>query len=162
MVTSKNLALLGMLGLLHWFFGNLYEAVVLSPNWVVDSTLQLERLHGLFERTSPTAYFVPITQLGTLLAWGAHALNRHPEAATDFRRASAFAASATALNAYIVATIVTLLFGADFRLHSEAELHSLCVRWNILNGLRLVLTAATLAYLFAAFRKLDARREVSA
>jgi hypothetical protein len=162
MVSSKRLALLGLLGLLHWFFGNLYEAIVFSPNWVVESTLQLERMHGIFERTSPTLYFVPITQVGTVLVWAAHAINGDREATADFRRATAFALLATALNAYIVATIVTILFGSDFRLHSDAELHSLCVRWNILNGVRLALTAATLVCLFTAFRKLDRKAPAAA
>lgn len=43
-----------LLGYLHWFFGNLYEAVVFSPNWVLNSPAQMERLHGFFVATSPT------------------------------------------------------------------------------------------------------------
>lgn len=33
-IVSKGLTLLALLALLHWFFGNLYEAVVISPNAV--------------------------------------------------------------------------------------------------------------------------------
>jgi hypothetical protein len=144
-----------LLGMLHWFFGNLYEAIVVSPNWVLDSPTQLDRLHGLFARSSPTLYFVPISFLAPALAWAAHVKNHAPSAAADFRRASLFAALVTALNAFIVTTIVTVLFGDDYRAHSDTALHALCVRWNVLNALRMLFSAATAFWLFAAFRKLD-------
>src|SRR5690242_9538153 len=40
-----------VLGLAYWFFGNLYEAVVFSPNWVVDSAAQIDRLNAFFVNT---------------------------------------------------------------------------------------------------------------
>jgi hypothetical protein len=155
MVATRTLVLLSLLGMLHWLFGNLYEAIVFSPNWVLDSPAQLDRMHALFARTSPTAYFVPISFLAPVLAWIAHLGNREESAARHFRRASAFAFLASALNAFIVVTIVTVLFGEDYRAHSDVELHALCVRWNLLNAVRMVLSAASAFYLFAAFRKLD-------
>jgi hypothetical protein len=159
MVSSKTLTLLALLGLLHWLFGNLYEAVVFSPNWVVDSATQLDRMHGLFIRTSPTMYFVPVSQLATLVAWAAHLMNREPSPARDFRRASLTLILATALNGFIVAKVVTKLFGADYRSRSDAELHALCVQWNVLNGVRMAFTAAAVFWLFSAFRKLDRASE---
>lgn len=40
----------------------------------------------------------------------------------------------------------------------EADVvHALCVRWNVLNAVRMALTAATVGWLFAAFRRLDGR-----
>jgi hypothetical protein len=152
---SKTLAIAGLLGMLHWLFGNLYETIVIAPNWVVDSTAQLDRLHGFFTRTTPTAYFVPISLLAPMLIWAAHALNRVPAATPAFRRASAFALLAAAHNAFIVITIVTVRFGDDYRARSDAELHALCVRWNVLNSVRMALTAATVLWIFAAFRTLD-------
>ncbi len=152
---SKRLTLVAVLALLHWLFGNLYEAVVISPNWVVQSTEKLDHLHGFFVRTSPTAYFVPISLVAPVLVWIAHFLNTHAPARSDFRRASALGIVLATLNAFIVGTIVMVIFGADYRTHSEAELHALCVRWNILNAVRMALTAATAFCAFAAFRKLD-------
>jgi hypothetical protein len=153
--TSKWFSLLAFLALLHWLFGNLYEAIVISPNWVVESGAQLDRLHGFFVRTSPTAYFVPVSQLAPLLVWTAHFLNRLPAAAQDFRRASVLALVGGALNAFIVITIVLVIFGEDYRALSDTELHALCVRWNWLNAARMGLTAATAFWMFAAYRKLD-------
>lgn len=152
---SKGLTLLALLTLLHWFFGNLYEAVVISPNWIVQSTVQLGHLHGFFVRTTPTVYFVPASLVAPVLVWLAHLLNRHPPATRDFRCASALAAVLAALNAFIVVNIVMVLFASDYHTRSEAELYSLCVRWNGLNAVRMGLTAATAFFAFAAFRKLD-------
>ena len=100
-------------------------------------------------RTGPTLYFVPITFLGPIFTWVAWALHRSRE----LRHASGFALLATLVNAFIVATIITRLFG---EVAPEAgAVHALCVRWNVLNAVRMALTAATVGWLFAAFRRLD-------
>jgi hypothetical protein len=44
----------------HWLFGDLYEAIVFWPKRVLDSAAQLDRMHALVARTSPTAYFVTV------------------------------------------------------------------------------------------------------
>ena len=152
---SKALALLALVCLLHWLFGNVYEQVVIAPNWVVDSGKQMDRLHAFFVRSTPTLYFVPLSLLASPLVWAAHACNRRSDADTAFRRASGYALVAAALNALIVATIAIPLFSPDYRLHSDAELHALCSRWNVLNALRMALTAATVFWTFHAFRILD-------
>jgi hypothetical protein len=151
---QKWLTLVVVLGLAYWFFGNLYEAVVFSPNWVVDSPAQLTRLNEFFVNTGPTLYFVPLTLLATVLVWVLLALNRESEVAADYRKASLFALLLTALNALIVVTTVTKLFGADYLSYAD-RLTSYAWRWNVLNVIRMALTAATAAYLFNAFRKLD-------
>jgi len=152
---TKALTLLALLGMLQWLFGNLYEEVVIAPNWVVDTPLQLARLHGLFTRTSPTTYFVPISFIAPVLGWIAHALHRDGVAIRELRRASAAALLASALNAYIVGTIVLTVFGDDYASVPPDRLHALCVRWNVLNGARMVLVAGAAYWLFAAFRRLD-------
>jgi hypothetical protein len=155
LMVAKTLTLIALVGMLHWLFGNLYEAVVFSPNMVLDTAVQLDRMHGLFARTSPATYFVPVSFVAPALAWAAHAFHRDRAVTSDFRRASVFAALATALNAFIVATTVIVLFASDYRTHSATELHALCVRWNVLNAVRIALCAGTAFWLFAAFRKLD-------
>lgn len=151
---QKWLTLVAVLGLAYWFFGNLYEAIVFSPNWVTDTPAQLTRLNEFFVNTSPTLYFVPLTFLAVLLTWVLLAINRDPALRTDYRRAGAVALLLMGLNALIVATIVTKLFGTDF-LADPHRLSSYVWGWNILNLLRMALTATTAALLFTAFRKLD-------
>jgi hypothetical protein len=150
----KWLTLVGTLGLAHWFFGNLYEAVVISPNWIVDSPAQLTRLNEFFVRTSPTLFFIPVTPIAAALVWLTTALNRERAVARSYQRASIFIALAMALNTLIVSTLIVHLFGEDYHAHA-AQLQTYATRWNILNLLRMALVATTIVYLFQAFRQLD-------
>jgi hypothetical protein len=152
--TQKWLTLAAVLGLAYWFFGNLYEEVVFSPNWVADSPAQLQRLHEFFVHTSPAWYFMPLTAIATVLVWILWALNRSSTVRAEYRRAGLFALLATAVNLLIVGTVITKLFAADYLAHA-AELNAYCWRWNVLNVLRMLLVATTATYLFNAFRKLD-------
>lgn len=152
---GRTLLLIALVGMLHWLFGNLYEEVVIAPNWLVSSQEQLHRLHALFVRTSPTTYFVPVSFVAPALTWVAQAICRRTPARGDLRRASLFALLATVVNAVIVGSIVTQLFGDGYSRLSEAVVHDLCVRWNALNGVRMIFTASTAYWLFAAFRRLD-------
>jgi hypothetical protein len=150
----KWLTLAALLGLAHWFFGNLYEAIVISPNWVVDSPAQLTRLNEFFVRTSPTLFFVPVTPIATVLVWVVTLLNREPATARNYARASLFIALAMLLNALIVTTLISKLFGSDYLSHTR-ELQAYAARWNILNVCRMSLVATSIVYLFSAFRLLD-------
>ncbi|QPP08647.1 hypothetical protein G4Z16_22095 [Streptomyces bathyalis] len=153
-IRQKWLTLTAVLGLAYWFFGNLYEAIVISPNWVVDSGAQLTRLNGFFVNTDPTLFFIPLTLLATVLVWVLHLVNRDSELRVHYRKASLFALALTALNILSVTTLITKLFGADY-LSYEDELSTYAWRWNVLNVIRMLLTAATAFHLFGAFRKLD-------
>src|SRR4051794_10053943 len=99
-----------LLGMAHWFFGNLYEAVVFSPNWVMDSSMQMKRLEAFFVHTGPTTYFVPLTVLAPIPVWVLLAVNKVAGARADYRRASLFALLAAVLNVVIVTAVVTDLF----------------------------------------------------
>ncbi|SEH03252.1 hypothetical protein SAMN05444920_13456 [Nonomuraea solani] len=149
-----KLTLAAVLGMAYWLFGNLYEAVVFSPNWVRDSPAQIARLDGFFSVTSATVYFVPLTQLALVLVWVLWWRNRDGDLARDHRRAGIAAIVLAVLNAYIVATVLPRLFGAGAL---PEGLNAAAWQWNVLNVVRMVLTATTAYYLFAAFRKLDRR-----
>jgi len=151
---QKWLTLGAVVGLAQWFFGNLYEAIVFSPNWITDSENQMRRLHAFFVNTSPTWYFMPLSALTTLLVWLLFAFNRSHVLRREYGRAGGFALAATLLNVFIVTTLITKLFGADYLSH-RADLTAYCWRWNVLNVLRMLLVATTAVYLFNAFRRLD-------
>jgi hypothetical protein len=153
---QKRLTLVAVLGLAYWFFGNLYEAIVFSPNWVTDTPAQMTRLNEFFVNTSPTLYFIPLATIATVLAWVLLAVNRDPTLRTDYRRAGLVALLLMGLNTLIVATIVNQLFSTES--HTDPhQLTSYAWAWNILNVLRMALTATTAVFLFNAFRKLDRR-----
>ncbi len=151
---QRQITLIAIIGLLHWFFGNLYEAMVISPNWVVDSPTQMKRLNEFFVNTSPTIYFVPITQIAPILVWFLLWKNKVASITFELKRASIFAIFATILNTFIVSTVVLKLFARDFEKYGDF-LTTLTLRWNILNSFRMLLVALTIYYLFNAFRKLD-------
>jgi hypothetical protein len=153
---QRNLTLAAVLGMAYWLFGNLYEAVVISPNWVRDSPAQLTRLHEFFGLTSPTLYFIPITLLALVLVWVLWWRNREPDLARDHRRAGVAALALTVVNAYIVAALISTLFGADALARPE-RLNAAAWQWNVLNLVRMTLTGLTMYHLFNAYRKLDRR-----
>ena len=154
---QRRATLLAALGMAYWFFGNLYEAVVFSPNWVDDSPAQFTRLHGFFTTTGPTLYFVPVTQLALVLVWVLWWRNRDEETRADYRHAGLASLPLTALTAGIVALVIPRMFGAG-ALADPAGLEPAAWTWNALNVARMILTAATGWYLFQAFRKLDRRQ----
>ncbi|MGJ6966753.1 hypothetical protein ACSDR0_33050 [Streptosporangium sp. G11] len=150
---QRRLTLTAVIGLAYWLFGNLYEAVVFSPNWVGDSPAQFARLDGFFAVTGPTLYFVPLTMLALVLVWALWWRNENDALAADYRRAGITALVLAALTAYIVAAVIPRMFGADAFAHPE-NLNAAAWQWNILNVLRMILTATTAYFTFNAFRKL--------
>jgi hypothetical protein len=151
---QRRLTLFAIIGLSYWFFGNLYEAIVISPNWVVDSPSQMKRLNEFFVTTSPTIYFVPLTQVATVFVWLLLWRNKVISVKSELKYASIFAVLVTILNAVIVSTVVLKLFGADYEKYGD-YLTTLTWRWNVLNFFRMLLVALTIYYLFNAYRKLD-------
>ena len=55
----------------HWFFGNLYEALVKVPHRVAASEASQELPRTPFGAGSPGRYYVPIAPLNTPAAFGA-------------------------------------------------------------------------------------------
>jgi hypothetical protein len=141
----RGLTLAAVVAYAHWFFGNLYETVVISPNWVVDTDTQLRRLDEFFVNTDSTLYFVPLFLVGPVLTWILFARNRR-----QYRAASAVALVLTVLNALIVGLVVLPLFDPDV-----VGKTSLAWTWNGLNLVRMALTATAGVLMFQVFRKLD-------
>lgn len=153
MKTQKYSVLFALFGMSYWLFGNLYEEIVISPNWIDGSIEQLTRLHQFFKNTTPTHYFVPFTQLATIIIWIVYFTNKTDELKRDLRLASIFGLSATIINFYIVLTIVLKLFSTEYLQYGE-HLNALCWRWNVLNIFRMLLTGTTIYYLLNVYVKL--------
>lgn len=151
---QRRLTLIAVLGMAFWFFGNLYEAVVFAPNWVVDSPAQFTRLREFFVNTGPTLYFVPVAQLAILLVWVLWWRNRDEELKRDYRRAGVASLVSVVLSVYVIAVLVQRMFGDEV---PGPELTGVAWQWNAGNVIRMVLTAITGWSLFSAFRKLDRR-----
>ncbi|MEZ4240770.1 MAG: hypothetical protein R3F59_32375 [Myxococcota bacterium] len=150
---QRALTVAVLAGFAAWGYGNLYEAVVFSPNWVVDAGAQMARLDAFFVRTSPTAYFVPPAFLAPPVLWALAWRNEVPSARRPYRLASFAAVAAVALNLAIVAVIIPRLFGPHRA--SDGEIGAFCWLWNGANGLRVLAVSATVWQVLGALRALE-------
>ena len=151
---QKKWIMISILGLTHWFFGNLYEAIVFSPNWIIDSPLQIKRLNEFFIATSPTLYFVPLSQFATILVWFVYLKNKEKSIKKELKLASVYVFVATIFNIIIVTTTALKLFETEYAQYGN-YLSTLTWRWNILNIFRMGLVAISIYFMFQSFRKLD-------
>ncbi len=63
---DTRLVLFVVFGLALWFFGNLYEAVVIAPNLVVDTATKITYWRGFFSLTNPVYFYIPVAPQAAL------------------------------------------------------------------------------------------------
>lgn len=144
-------------GIAMWFFGNLYEAVVIGPNIAGDTKEQLRAFQQFTEVTNPVYYYIPLTQIAavTLIVWFVRTPWRAPEKRSLFI-ASLAEIAAVALSIYIIVELnMTLFFGSLGE--TPEELHRLALQWNLLNLVRVGVTALALVFALGALTKVRAR-----
>lgn len=136
-----------MAGLAHWFFGNLYEAVVDVPGLLAAA--RDDREPRLLGTGSPVRYYAPVAPL-TLAATGATIVEGWRSRADRRAVLAAFAGTVTAtgLTGYLVRTVNVRLLREGNRLPA-AERRELVTRWHRVNAVRLVALATTGASLRA-------------
>lgn len=144
-------AIAARLGLAHWFFGNLYEAMVDMPRLLADA--QPNREPRLLGAGSPLRYYAPVAPV-TVVATGA-------TVATNWRSggdrrvigtAAAATVTATSLTGYLVRTVNRRLLLSREPL-GEVERRAMVKRWHMANIARLVaLVIASAAVRRAAVR----------
>jgi hypothetical protein len=141
-----TLASFAVLGHAHWFFGNLYEAVVLAPGWKSLAGEPLRLGGGILAPGSPVRYYIPATPLTVLVTimagiagWNTPHLSR-----LSLTLGVALSLISAAVTGYIVARVNLRLFFAPDT--SPAQQAVLARRWGRLNYVRLatVGTAGTL------------------
>ncbi len=151
---QKNWTLFAIFGMAYWFFGNLYEAIVFGPNWMIDDARQLDHLNAFFQHSTPTVYFVPMTLLAAIAIWLVTYFNKIESLKGFYRKASILVLVITIMTSLIVAFVLSQMFGEGYYANMEAGSFYGKV-WNILNAIRLVLEGFTIYYLFNAYRQLD-------
>lgn len=156
----RLLLLVALVALAWWLFGNLYEAIVISPNWVIDTPAQLQRLNEFFQRTSPTTYFVPMSQLALLALWTGLILGRARLPRREAVAVGVLSVALAGLTAVIVSVLIPALFGPDFRTRGE-ELTDYAWWWNLANGVRMALTAGCLALVWRLLAAVPLRNRVA-
>jgi hypothetical protein len=150
---QKRWTLVAVIGLAHWFFGNLYEAIVLAPNMIGNSLVQLKRWQEYFTVTNQIYYYVPFTQTAVLIIIILFFTNRLSSIKYDLRMASIFGVLSLLLTIYIVTQLNLSLFFGDLEKVSN-RLTFMAWQWNVMNVVRIVLVGTTLTFAFKAYEKM--------
>ena len=131
-----------------WFFGNLYEEIVDTPNLLahaVEARAMWRQYHAL---TNPVYYHVPNTLVALAVLALVHACGRQhftSEGARFFKRATAFSLLGVGLTVAIVTTLNFSLF-LGTQLLPAPSIQWLVLTWLIGNGLRLGFVGTALFY----------------
>jgi hypothetical protein len=149
---TANLLLFALFGIALWFFGNLYEGIVIAPNMLLDSIQKVKDWQDFFVITNPAIFYVPITPIAVLIIIILYAkskgditiLKKH------LKRATIFGLLALVLGIFIITQINFKLFFGDIQKYSK-DLYKLALFWNILNMVRVALLTVTLFHTFKAY-----------
>jgi len=147
----RNLLLFSLFGMTMWFFGNLYEAIVIAPNMLNNTIDKMHAWQAFFVVTNPAFFYVlsPLATIALLIVY-----TKTSKQKTELKRllkfASIFQLIAYALSIYIITQINFKLFFANLS-DNPGQLHTKAVLWNILNIIRVILVAISLAYTFKAY-----------
>ncbi len=136
-----------LFGLALWFFGNLYEEVILMPNWLVAPLDVLTAYNRYYTVVIQYHYYVPITQLSVLILVVLCFTNNPARqlARTELRWAAIWGTLGIALTAWIVLSLNLDLFIGELKL-SEAEAHTKGLIWMIGNAVRLFCVGLSFGY----------------
>jgi uncharacterized membrane protein YeiB len=134
-------AVVAWLGHVHWFAGNLYEAMVDMPQLLADA--QSNRKPGILAAGSPVRYYA-LAAPATLAATVATLIGiwRSGGDRSAIITAAASTASATALTGYLIKTVNVELL-RDGTPPGPAEQRRLVSTWHRVNLVRLLLVAVS-------------------
>src|SRR4051812_47628719 len=63
----NNLLLFSLFGTALWFFGNLYEGIVIAPNLLANSTQKAYYWQSFIDITNPILFYIPLTPLSSIV-----------------------------------------------------------------------------------------------
>jgi hypothetical protein len=149
---SNDLLLFALFGISLWFFGNLYEGIVIAPNMLKDSIHKVQDWQNFFVITNPVIFYVPVAPMAIFIIIFLYfrtngdktILKRHLKCATIS------GLLALALGILIVTQINLKLFFGDVQKYSK-DIYKMSVLWNVLNIIRLAFLIPTLLYTFKAY-----------
>ena len=150
--TYKNILLFSLFGLTMWFFGNLYEAIVIAPNMLNQSLLKTDLWQKFFTMTNPAFFYIPISPIAilTTILLFFKTPNDKTKQKNHLKRATIFGLCAFILGVYIITQINFKLFFGDINELSD-NAHRLSVLWNLLNGVRVLFLTFTVYHLFKTY-----------
>jgi hypothetical protein len=150
--TEVNVLLFSLFGIVLWFFGNLYEGIVIAPNLLTDSMEKISSWRAFFTITNPVFFYIPLVPIAVIstVAVYVKTLNEHAILKTHLRRAIIFLVPSLLLGIFIIVRINLKLFFGDIR-KLQADVYRLSLLWNVLNAVRLVLLIFVIHHLLKAY-----------
>ncbi len=143
-----------LFGTAMWFFGNLYEAVVLGPNMIGIGHSYERLLHWqqFFVVTNPVHFYVPFTQLAlvTLLVLYFKTSPALANIKSNLGWSSVFQLVSLIITVCIITQINFTIFFGDLPAHKN-EVATLAFWWNVLNLARLLTTGIGLYFFMKAY-----------
>jgi hypothetical protein len=148
----NRLLLFALFGIAMFFFGNLYEAIVIGPNMLADTPQRMAHFQNFFIATNPAFFYIPVPQLATVVLPLLYfkTPTQNPELKKLLKLASAFQIAAIILSVYIITQINLKLFFGDLGKYTQ-QLSTMALTWNFLNIIRLFITSCTLTLTFKAY-----------
>ena len=147
-----NLLLFALFGATLWFFGNLYEGIVMTPNLLTDSVVKVRHWQAFFTITNPVIFYIPLTPIAAIVLFVLYF--KTPTESTVLKRnlkyASVFLIGAIAVGVFIITQINFKLFFGNVD-QFAADIFRLSVLWNVLNMVRVILLAFSIYHLFNAY-----------
>lgn len=122
----------------YWFFGNLYEEIVLIPNQLVASFEALTAWQSYFKVTDPLYYYVPWAQLPVVTSLFVFFKSKDRMQRSLLKKACIFSMIAVGITIVMVNEINEKLFNSDLAKYKD-QLQLLAVLWLIGNAVRLFL-----------------------
>lgn len=136
--------------LAHWFFGNLYEEIVLAPNQLTNSYEALKSWQGYFTITNQIYYYVPFTQIAVFVICFLYLKSNNETEKLLLKKASVFGLLSIAITAIIVTQLNLKLFFGDIEKYKE-QIYNLSVIWLVGNAIRLYLVGTCLYLTFKTY-----------
>ncbi|MGA0560674.1 hypothetical protein ACO2Q8_28675 [Larkinella sp. VNQ87] len=142
---THRLLVFALFFLAHWFFGNLYEEIVLAPNQLSNSYQALQNWQEYFTITNQIYYYVPFTQFAVIALIVLFLKSTHQPEKDLLKKASIHGILAIVLTVLIVTQLNVKLFFGDLDKYRQ-QIHTLSVIWLIGNAIRLYLVGSSLYY----------------
>jgi hypothetical protein len=150
--TLLRLTAFSLLGFAHWFFGNLYETIVLSPNILLaTSKLEvLENIRDLFHISAPYYYFLPWSPISILLVVILYGKAYHisEPLLRKWAASAMYLAIAAGVVTYFIITKYNVVLWIGNRKLSEDELQEMILANFFIGNLRLILILGVLYCLY--------------
>ncbi len=147
-----DLLLFALFGITLWFFGNLYEGVVITPNLLIDPIRKIYNWQQFFTVTNPIFFYIPLVPIAVLITFVLYFKTSREKTVlkTYLRSATIYLIFAFGVGIFIVTQINLKLFFGDITKFS-ADVYKLSVLWNVLNIGRVILLAFAIYHVFNAY-----------